>query len=204
VQSINPTRIAAVALIECPECQKSVSDNAAACPHCGHPIAGPPPLPPPLTKMLSREDRKARTQRNVGLGCGLFLAVIIAFLFWAVNEGSKIQEAEHANPTCATDYTKCKDNAELVSRYMTKKDKLFITVACSSMAKKIAKYGEPELPFFAFGNYPPGRSFIDSGTATLLEPDAGYKNAFNATEKVLAKCNYDLKNDVASVELIRK
>jgi hypothetical protein len=28
-----------VALIECPECQRQISDMAAACPHCGHPTA---------------------------------------------------------------------------------------------------------------------------------------------------------------------
>jgi hypothetical protein len=78
VHSINPTsRIAAVALIECPECQKSVSDKAAACPH------------------------------------------------------------------------------------------------------------------------------IDSGTAVLLEPNAAYQNTFNGLEHATARCLYDLKNDVASIELIR-
>jgi class 3 adenylate cyclase len=41
-----------MALIECPECRKGVSDKAAACPHCGHPIAGPPPLPPPYGEDL--------------------------------------------------------------------------------------------------------------------------------------------------------
>lgn len=29
-------------LTDCPECKKQVSDRAAACPHCGHPLA---PLP---------------------------------------------------------------------------------------------------------------------------------------------------------------
>ena len=28
-----------MALIECPECQRQISDMAAACPHCGHPTA---------------------------------------------------------------------------------------------------------------------------------------------------------------------
>lgn len=29
-----------MALISCPECRHSVSDQAPACPHCGYPIAG--------------------------------------------------------------------------------------------------------------------------------------------------------------------
>jgi len=29
-----------MALIQCPECGRDVSDKAAACPHCGHPVRG--------------------------------------------------------------------------------------------------------------------------------------------------------------------
>lgn len=29
-----------MALINCPECEREVSDQALACPHCGHPIRG--------------------------------------------------------------------------------------------------------------------------------------------------------------------
>ena len=31
-----------MALINCPECNKQISDKATACPHCGNPIAEPP------------------------------------------------------------------------------------------------------------------------------------------------------------------
>lgn len=32
-----------MALVDCPECGRPVSDAAIACPQCGHPIEGPPP-----------------------------------------------------------------------------------------------------------------------------------------------------------------
>ena len=32
-------------LVYCPDCRAEVSDRAAACPHCGYPIAGSPPVP---------------------------------------------------------------------------------------------------------------------------------------------------------------
>ena len=32
-----------MALINCPECGKEISDAAASCPHCGYPIKGPLP-----------------------------------------------------------------------------------------------------------------------------------------------------------------
>lgn len=28
-----------MALIDCPECEKRISDKAASCPHCGYPLA---------------------------------------------------------------------------------------------------------------------------------------------------------------------
>jgi hypothetical protein len=35
-----------MAMIQCPECRRPVSDRAATCPTCGHPIAGAPVLAP--------------------------------------------------------------------------------------------------------------------------------------------------------------
>lgn len=35
-----------MALIHCPECDRQVSTQAAACPGCGHPIADTAPVPP--------------------------------------------------------------------------------------------------------------------------------------------------------------
>ncbi len=32
-----------MAMIKCPECTREISDQASACPGCGHPIKGPAP-----------------------------------------------------------------------------------------------------------------------------------------------------------------
>ena len=32
-----------MALAHCPECNNTISQSAFQCPHCGHPLAGPPP-----------------------------------------------------------------------------------------------------------------------------------------------------------------
>jgi predicted amidophosphoribosyltransferase len=47
-----------MALINCPECNKEISDMAESCPHCGFPIAKKAPLKPALPSMLwdSEED----------------------------------------------------------------------------------------------------------------------------------------------------
>lgn len=34
-----------MAIVSCPECKGQVSSAAAACPHCGHPMSGPPGAP---------------------------------------------------------------------------------------------------------------------------------------------------------------
>ena len=44
-----------MALIQCRECNKSVSTEAVACPHCGAPQR--PPAPPPLPNQPPREEK---------------------------------------------------------------------------------------------------------------------------------------------------
>jgi hypothetical protein len=195
-----------VALVECPDCRKSVSDKAAACPHCGHPIApSPPPLPapPPASPLTVPKARKAKPQIAGAIGCLIFILPIAAFLIWAVHEGGQIEEAEKSNPTCVSDYTKCADNDEVVNHHQSR-NKSFISVECEAAAKAAARYGKPDLPFLAFHNYAKGRSFIDNGSAVLQEPNAAYRNAFNALENVVVTCTYDLKNDIASIEIFRR
>ncbi len=51
-----------MALIKCPECRGQVSDQATACPHCGHPTAA-------LT---------ARKRAALGVAMGLMIAGVLA------------------------------------------------------------------------------------------------------------------------------
>lgn len=68
-----------MALIECPDCSRPVSDRAAACPGCGHPVAemkrqpspGPPVTPPPgpsspgVTRSEGRPQASARAPKGL-------------------------------------------------------------------------------------------------------------------------------------------
>ena len=41
MNSLNKKEAGTMALITCPECGREISDQAAACPHCGYPIGSP-------------------------------------------------------------------------------------------------------------------------------------------------------------------
>ncbi len=57
-----------MALIECPECGREVSDKALACPHCGNPIA-PAERPPVVGRAVAKAAK--------GLGILLIILIII-------------------------------------------------------------------------------------------------------------------------------
>lgn len=59
-----------MALIDCPDCARQVSDRADACPECGHPVSemrfAPPPLPPtpPTPPPLSSKSPQGPRRRS--------------------------------------------------------------------------------------------------------------------------------------------
>ena len=50
-----------MALIECYECEKEISDQAAACPHCGAPKEEQPPQVSELLKVADQGDASAQS-----------------------------------------------------------------------------------------------------------------------------------------------
>ena len=59
-------------LIKCPDCEKDVSDSAAACIHCGRPLSSERSQP---------KKKKGPMTRNLGVGGWLFLAGIVLALY---------------------------------------------------------------------------------------------------------------------------
>lgn len=175
-----------MALTKCPKCQNSISPKAEYCPSCGHPIVA-----------ANREI----AQKVAGFGCCGIMIGLLGLIIFAAAEGSNIEDQEKAHPTCVSDYTKCKDNADLLNHHESK-DGIHLSIKCKEAAEDIAEYGTPEFPWIPFDSYHPGRSYIDGGEAVLIERDAQYKNAFNADVHVTAICHYDLRTDTASVTLV--
>lgn len=68
-----------MALIDCTECHKQVSDKAAACPHCGAPIA----LASLATPVATKTERPGKpTRKKTSSFTWLALIVIVAAAVW--------------------------------------------------------------------------------------------------------------------------
>ena len=71
-----------MALIDCRECGRMASDQAAACPHCGAPVA-----PSPVGPQLDFADLAA-AQRSVGFWLGLGVVLLpVVFTWFLLRQG---------------------------------------------------------------------------------------------------------------------
>jgi hypothetical protein len=76
-----------------------------------------------------------------------------------------------------------------------------VEAQCRDAAEKMAKYGDPKWPWFAFSSFYSGTSY-KSGQVTVIEPDAQFQNAYGAMAHVKVVCDYDLnQNAVSNVSL---
>lgn len=66
-----------MALINCKECGKQISDQASSCPHCGAPVAGNPPAASATVAPLAAESvRKTSTYKYILYGTLVLLVAI--------------------------------------------------------------------------------------------------------------------------------
>jgi hypothetical protein len=167
-------------LIECPECSKGVSDTAAACPHCGHPIAGYGDCDPKAAVQAQRLLRNEQKKSNQG--CSGVVVLMLIGIVGLIAIGGYEDASNKANPTCKSDWRLCTDNADLVNNY---KGVISAQTDCQYESKKLAKYGEPKFPFLAFSTFYTGDAYIKSGMAIFVEKDAQFQNGFGAMAHVL-------------------
>lgn len=78
-----------MALINCPECSKSISDQSTACPSCGFPTARVVPPPSPQADSDNNDSLAGNRQRQKNSGCSgatiFLLIIIVAIGYWLVN-----------------------------------------------------------------------------------------------------------------------
>jgi DNA-directed RNA polymerase subunit RPC12/RpoP len=74
-----------MAIVNCTECKKEVSDQAATCPHCGSPIHRRSESP---TKVIIESEPTSKKWKTVKLisGIGIFLGVIFMLFNWSNDE----------------------------------------------------------------------------------------------------------------------
>lgn len=61
-----------MALINCPECNKSISDTSDKCPHCGFPLTAEI-----INDAKIKQEEKEKAQGKKGLGCLALIALIV-------------------------------------------------------------------------------------------------------------------------------
>lgn len=182
----------AVALIECPDCRNSVSDKAAACPYCGHPIAGAVDYEPSgdLKALASGASPKKS-------GCGgaavIGVIVVVAVLIGIGSNSNDKTTPQQAS--CASNWHLCTDNADIANHYS---DYSSAKASCQIEAEKLAKYGSPKWPWVAFGHFYNDGSAAKSGIITLIEPDAQFQNGFGAMAHSTVTCTYNLNTKIVT------
>jgi zinc-ribbon domain len=209
-----------MALIECPECGRPVSDKAAACPSCGHPIAAhyiyPRGLAPSdLTAAVGAEKRgtkeaalaeklagkeaaraEERARRELGRSqggrssIGRVLVTILVLGIIAVGLGRMEVSQKNEEKPCTSDWRKCSDNADLVNHYLSD---YRAQDSCKSEAEKLARYGSPKFPWlYPFSTFYSGDQYLKTGIAVLVEKEAQFSNAFGGMVRSTVTCTYDL------------
>ena len=177
-------------LIECPDCKRQVSDQAANCPHCGHPIKPTQPLAVEIPKTPSKKRHGCLT----ALGVFGILAIIGSLL---------PEEPKGTGPHskgCRDDWTKCADNADLANNYQ---GWMHVKSECKEAATQQARFGTPEWPWLAFSSFYSGSNYVQSGIVFAIEKDAQFSNAFGAMVHSIVKCEYDLRaGHVVNVEVM--
>jgi hypothetical protein len=172
----------------CPQCQHVISDAAASCPSCGHPLA------------------KIRAQKSQRTGCLLLLAfpfVLVAMGGFLNGFSPTETPSAKAVSTCSQDWKVCSDNADLMNS--NNLDALTAQSECKDSANEQAKYGDPKWPWLAFSKFYRGSAAIKTGVLTLVEDDVQFQNGFGAWAHVTAVCDYDLRSkSVKSVSIIPK
>ena len=78
-----------MALINCPKCSKSISDQSTACPSCGFPTARVVLAPLPQADSDNNDSLAGNRQRQKNSGCSgatiFLLIIIVAIGYWLVN-----------------------------------------------------------------------------------------------------------------------
>lgn len=77
-----------MALIKCPECNRDVSDNATACPHCAYPLARTQHGQRPV-QVIEKTGRRWKGVRVLGWLL-ILVAAFVLFAEWAAHDSTGV------------------------------------------------------------------------------------------------------------------
>ncbi len=187
-----------MSLKPCRECSHEVSTEADVCPHCG---IHSPTVSNPIPIIDDKSKQEWWRRRTTLVLFWLALLVLIGLLLPKSPEEPKseeefvkqVQNAAKAveEAACRSDWTKCADNAQFVNN---NSDWWTIKKACKDAANKQVLYDTPIWPSSAFDHFQPsGNSYITTGKAIAIEPDAQFQNGFGTMVHSHVICTYDLR-----------
>lgn len=104
LQTISLPTWNSMTLVKCSECGKEVSNQAAACPHCGNPLLRKPPEETPTggqKKPWWKRDNAGNF--STGAGCLILIAIfgtVIGLAGWCAESTSNTSSGSRAAPSC--------------------------------------------------------------------------------------------------------
>lgn len=89
-----------MALINCPECGKQVSDRAPACPHCGMPLGTvSPPSVPPASPTLVINPTTARRNSGCLAAFGIVICLVVLLAALSTCSGGRRSSSPNTSPS---------------------------------------------------------------------------------------------------------
>ena len=171
-----------MALINCPECSKSISDQSTACPSCGFPTARA--IPPPLQQAdsdnnNSSADNYQRQKNNGCSGATIFLLIIIVLVgYWLMSSYD--------------DYT------EKVKRYSKEQSELSEETSQVEESPQVQEsvFDSPltQIPMLLSGSGEDGRYFLISHFASYGIENVKYARRGNESD-AYGEMQIDCKNN---------
>ena len=108
-----------MAIIECPECHKEVSDKANACPNCGCPLVSKEDKSQEIINIANEKVDDAKKKRKVTFGIIIIFAslIIVGIIAFISIRSVSLKKAEDLATQQAATHQAATKQAEAISQY---------------------------------------------------------------------------------------
>ena len=165
-----------MALVNCPECSKEISDSSVSCPHCGYPLNKEKPV-----QNVPSKNQKPK-YNSKGIGC---LVIIIGILIiYAVTSISSYFEEKNKPPKTEKEIRK-----ELVEKHFSSWDgsHIGLTALIKKTMNDPSSYEHVET------------TYSDNASYLIVKTTFRGKNAFGGTVTNWIRAKVDLSGNITEV-----